>query len=165
MSETATVLVEKVDEKSGQTNGRDWTKYAIKDANGEWYSRLNDSIPKSYEGQRVVIEYEMNGKYKNIVSVAPVNGDSALPRAEKADGSPDWDLKGLHMTRCALWGRFFQGDACQSLIAIHMKDSQGEAGVAKLAHYLLAVGRELVRGAEEDIYHREPAQKDDGVPF
>ena len=164
MSETATVLVEKVDEKSGQTNGRDWTKYAIKDANGEWYSRLNDSIPKDYEGKRVVIEYEMNGKYKNIVSVKPEQDNGALPSSQTASGEADWDIIGLRKTRCHLWGAFLSGDACQSLIALSLKDKP-DRKPSEVAAYLSSVGRKLVLSAEVDIYHRSPAQAEEDIPF
>ena len=164
MSETTEVLVESVTSKSGEKNGRSWTKYAIKDGNGNWYSTFDGTlIPDNIEGQRATIEYEVDGKFKNLLSVTVGNG-TGLPSSQKPDGEADWDIIGLRKTRCHLWGEFFAGDACQSLIALFVKDKP-DIKPSELAHNLLAVGRDLVRGAEVDVYHREPAEKGDDVPF
>ena len=163
MSETATILCEDISEKSGEKNGRTWTKYSLKDGNGNWYGTFEAGVISSdYKGKRLNIEFEQDGKFKNLLSASPVEESPIASRTE--DGEADWDLIGLRKTRCHLWGAFLQGDAMQSLIAVILKDKPDAKG-ADIAHSLLAFGRNLVRGAETDIYHREPAQKDEDVPF
>ena len=165
MSETATILVEDKSEKPGTSaKGNAWTKHAIRDANGEWYSTFDGSvIPSDIKGKRAVITYEVDGKFKNLLSLE-VEKESPLPSSQKPDGDADWDIIGLRKTRCHLWGAFMAGDAMQSLIAMQLRD-KSDIKQSELVHNLLAAGRDLVRGAEIDIYHRDPAAAQEDVPF
>ena len=86
MPET-TAVIEGVETKSGDTNGRAWTKYAVM-AGGQFYSTFERAaVEPAYqlEGKPAVIEFTESGKFKNLVSVkAAENGAVA---AKPGDGS------------------------------------------------------------------------------
>ncbi len=89
MSETATVLVDSIDEKNGVSDkGRAWTKFALKDANGEFYSTFDGSViapARNLIGQRVEIDYEVSGKFKNLTAIREIAQPAEDPKF--GDGS------------------------------------------------------------------------------
>lgn len=165
MAETATVLIEELSERHGEKNGRPWTKWSLKDANGTFYGTFSESViepARELTGKKALIEFEVDGKFRNLVSVAPLTEDSPLPRAERADGSPDWDVKGLHMSRNALWKAYI-GSPLIARIAANC----AEKGIseAETVNTLSRVGKALVVTAEVDQYHRPPAGPEEDIPF
>lgn len=80
MSQTATVLVDDVSAKQGETNGKAWTRYALKDGNGDWYSTFEKDVVKSeMKGQRVEIEWEKNGNFNNLLRATPTEESHTPP--------------------------------------------------------------------------------------
>lgn len=72
MSQVSTVLVEDVVEKEGATNGKAWKRYGLKDGNGDWYSTFESGvITPGLKGQRVEVEWEANGNFKNLLRATP----------------------------------------------------------------------------------------------
>jgi len=89
MPET-TAVIEGVETKSGDTNGRAWTKYAVM-AGGQFYSTFEKSLVEpayQLEGKPAVIEFTESGKFKNLVSVKAAENGAVVSEAPKAgDGS------------------------------------------------------------------------------
>lgn len=68
MSQVTTVLVEDVSEKQGETNGKPWTRYVIKDGNGDFYSTFEAGVAvDELKGKRVEIEWEQHGSFRNLL--------------------------------------------------------------------------------------------------
>jgi hypothetical protein len=166
------ILVEKITAKEGATDGRPWTRFAIKDAVGEWYSTFDGTIIADLkEGQKARIRYEskpLNGRVvKNLLAAEPVEEASGLPdtyRAERPTGEPDWDKKGLHMTRCALWNHFLSGHLASSIYMNLMLEQKQDPNTPRRdpMEHVLITGTRLVVHAERDVFER-PAG-DDGIP-
>lgn len=163
---TATVVVESVDEKAGETNNKKWTKFSLKDANGEYYSTFDSAViapARDLVGKRAEIDYEVSGKFKNLSAVreivdSPINGRAP-------DGSADWDVIGLRKTRCVLWEEII-GVAMQAGISAWTKAAQGEYDSAQLAGFVARFGKTLRIIAEADIYLSDPVEDpDDWIPF
>jgi hypothetical protein len=163
---TATVLVESVDEKAGETNGKAWTKFSLKDANGEFYSTFDRAVGVEAQrliGKRAEIEFEVNGKWKNLGGVKPVEESAISSRTEQGDA--DWDLIGLRKTRCVLWEAVLPV-AMQAGISAWTKAAQGEYDSAQLAGFVVRFGRTLRMIAEEDIFLAPPVEEPDSwIPF
>lgn len=80
MSQVSTVLVEDYREKSGTTNGKPWTNHSIRDANGDWYGTFEAGVVKpEMKGQRVEIEWEPDGNFKNLLRATPVEETAETP--------------------------------------------------------------------------------------
>lgn len=165
MPETTTITISAIEEKAGSTDGRAWTKYALKDSNGTYYSTFDSAVvqpARELVGQRALIEYEVSGKYKNLSAVRPAeNGSVPDTYSHKSpDGDPDWDKIALGKTRCALWNHFLSGQLAASLYAKAV--SANAEGIDPM-DYVIRTGTRLVVHAEKDVFEREPG--DDGVPF
>jgi hypothetical protein len=155
------ILVEKIIEKEGATDGRAWTRYGVKDGNGEWYSTFEQSVVAGLkEGEKARIQYEskqVNGRVvKNLLAAEPFEESSISSRTD--EGDPDWDLIGLRKTRCALWADYLAGQLAASLY-VKAAGTQGRDPI----DYLVTTGVRLVVAAERDIFNRDPG--DDGIPF
>lgn len=158
MSETRTVLIDEIGQKDGTSmTGKAWTRRWIKDANGDIYSTFQDMLGGLEKGQKVDIEFELDGKFKNLKSVKHHDNGSAVPEtysAQRPDGETDWDIIGLRKTRCLLWAEFLNSQLAASVFV----KSDGD-GLAKVTR----TGTLLVAAAERDIFERQPG--DDGIPF
>lgn len=77
----ANVVVGSVSSTAGTgSNGKPYTRYVLKDSNGATYSTFKEDHVKALKpGSKVGIEYEQNGKYKNLsfVSSIPFEDDDA----------------------------------------------------------------------------------------
>jgi hypothetical protein len=164
VSEKRTVVVQEIMQKSGEKDGKPWTRYAIKDANGDIYSTFKaESIApvRDATGQKVDIEFTVNGQYKNLVSAAIHSNGSAVPEtysAQKADGDTDWDIIGLRKTRCLLWAEYLGGSLASGIYHKVSEGGQGNPGDA-----VIRAGITLVAAAEKDVFERAPG--DPGFPF
>ncbi len=80
MSETATLLIADIAEpKTGTGKKGPWTRYALKDGNGDYYSTFQKSaFDPAYElkGKKAKVTYEVDGDFKNIVSIEPAEEES-----------------------------------------------------------------------------------------
>ena len=152
MSEQRTVVLSALESKSGTSNGRDWTKYSFKDANGDVYSTFDKAVLAVAEGklgQRFTVTFETNDKgYKNLTAVEEASGTGG------GEG-PNWDEIGLRKTRCALWAAFLSGEAMAEIIR--------RGGDTPTTDMLIRIGTRLVAAAENDIFER--VHLDDGIPF
>jgi hypothetical protein len=166
VSETLTVLVKEVKKKSGEKNGKPWTVRMLIDGNDELVgSAFGDLLAGVEADRKYDVEREKDGKYWNVVSIKPHEDEGPRPfDAKTANDEPDWDKKGLHMTRCALWRGFFSGDGIPALMAWWTRENS-DKGEAELLNFLRRVGVHLVTAAEFDTYNREPATEDDLLPF
>ena len=161
------VTIEKIGSSTGQNDGRTWTRWTLKDANGNWYSTFQEEVIapiRGHEGQRAEIVYESvpkNGRIlRNLVS-AKLADQATLDSTQATyapaspaptNGQPDWDLIGLRKTRCALWAGTLTGVA-GNMLALN----KGDVGA------FLRQAVTMVAAAEKDIFER-PAG-DDGIPF
>jgi hypothetical protein len=113
MTESRTVVVQEFMEKSGDKDGKPWTRFAIKDANGDIYSTFKKEIiqpVRELTGQKVDITYTINGKYKNLETAQPHQGNGVPETySSSRDGEADWDIIGLRKTRCLLWAEYLNG--------------------------------------------------------
>ena len=71
------IVLTKLTKKTGQSNGHPWTRYSIKDENGEWYSTFNLRLVSGLErGQKARIQYEskpVNGRVvKTLTAIETV---------------------------------------------------------------------------------------------
>lgn len=154
MSDTlsTTITVEKAAWKEGATNGKAWKRWSVKDQDGTFYSTFDAAlgdIAVGAQGRRAAITYTRDGDFNNLLTLIPDPNSEALDaigfvRAQTQTGAPDWDMIGLHKTRCALWAA-----------AIGSSREWTNAGEI----------REWVIAAEVDIFHRQPAEETSDLPF
>lgn len=165
MSQTATIVVEDISEKSGTNkNGKAYTKWALKDGNGDWYSTFERGVVlDSMKGQKVDIEWEPNGNFKNLLK-ASTHEDSPIA-ARQDDGSADWDLIGLRKTRCALWVSALSSPATAAAVERWLSIQSTDVGTADILRFVEGFGKKLVLAAEMDIFQREPAMPEEDIPF
>ena len=112
VSQTSTVIVEDVSEKSGVSSktNKPWKKWALKDGNGDWYGTFEAGVVTSeMKGKKYDIEWEPDGNFKNLLRATPHEESPIASRTET--GEADWDLIGLRKTRCALWAALPDGGA------------------------------------------------------
>jgi len=160
MAQTAVVTIQAVEPKDGisQKTGKPWRKFIVHTTLGD-YSTFDAGLANiafQAVGKSAEVTFDVTNFGNDLKSLvvgdntfanqaephtAPASTDTQTPRGDK----PDWELIGLHKTRCALW--------CAYLSA------NGEKSVE--------VGRRLVIAAEADIFRRgdSPAHPDDDVPF
>lgn len=163
--EHTTVVIDKVlGPKEGETNGKPWTKWTVKDGNGAFYSTFDGGKlgpnPLDWAGKRAEIVWKASGnegQFKDLLSIKQIEESPIAAVAE--DGTANWDLIGLRKTRCLLWAHYL-GSVGQALPFASLAGLDGAAldGIYK-------AGVRLVRSAERDIYHREPASDTEDVPF
>ncbi|MEZ5421017.1 MAG: hypothetical protein R2708_27260 [Vicinamibacterales bacterium] len=78
------VRIVKVDSKSGEKNGRKWTRFLITDSQGVEHSTFDAAIKEAAEKARatqswVEVIVEQDGAYKNLVEIAPAGQSPRLP--------------------------------------------------------------------------------------
>lgn len=158
------ILVEKIIEKEGATDGRAWTRYGVKDGNGEWYSTFEQSVVAGLkEGEKARIQYEskqVNGRIVKNLLAAELS-EPSLPESyshQTPDGEADWDKVAIGKTRCALWMHYLAG---QLAAGIYVKASNAEGVDPREA--VIRAGIAFVVAAEKDTFERPPG--DDGIPF
>jgi hypothetical protein len=157
-NQTTTITVVDVVTREGAKDGRAWKKWGVKDEQGAFYSTFVPALGEKAVGLiggQAVIEWKPSGDFKDLVSIEPVPG--SLIDSRGPDGSADWDLIGLHKTRCALWAAFIESMLASNVFS--GIDSQ-KPRVFELAQ----VGRQLVDAAVEHVYSDPPTTTDD-VPF
>jgi hypothetical protein len=168
---TATITVESIDTKEGVSDktGKPWTKYALK-AGDDYYSTFQRQVIEPAlggEGKTFEIDYEVDGKFKNLKAVRPHagGGSSELTSDFRAtnNGTTDWDKKTLWINRIALWKSYLEGDTPRAVIAA--KNFGENPTPQQIADAVYRGGKELVKLAESDIYHRAPSQQDEDIPF
>lgn len=155
---SGTITITAVERKEGvsQKTGKPWTKFLIH-GDGSEYGTFDAALAN--------VAFASVGKRANITwTPGTVEGrndlqslivdESSVPVVSPVsdrtpDGGADWDLIGLRKTRCALWAALFNG---QTLAGMPL-DSAITHGIA------------LVRAAELDVFHRQPAQAEDDIPF
>jgi hypothetical protein len=164
-----TVTVESIDTKEGVgKTGKPYTKWAIK-AGGDYYSTFQHNViapAMGGEGKTFEIDYEVDGNFKNLKAVRSLTGQAAAQVAvsnTKPNGETDWDLIGLRKTRCALWAAYIDGDVPRAVIAT--QDFGEKPTPAALANAVYRGGVELIRLAERDIFHRDPAEAEEDINF
>lgn len=170
MSETTVVTVSEIVEKAGETNGKPWTRYAIKDGNGIFYSTFNADViapARDRKGQQVEITFEQKDKFKNLEAVKIP--DAASPIAARTeDGAADWDLIGLRKTRCLLWAHYLGNPETLKLVmnmaSVTHHDAE-QMTPSRAALELYKFGSLLVERAEADIYQRKPPEDGSEIPF
>jgi hypothetical protein len=165
MSTVSTITVEATTEKSGvsQKTGKPWKKYALKDANGEWYGTFeNGVVHDAMKGQKYEIEWEQDGNFKNLLRATPTSDSPVSSRLET--GEADWDLIGLRKTRCALWAALLP-DALTLAYTQWAAVQSDPPGTLDIKNFVTRFCRELVISAEIDIFSRDPALPDEDVPF
>jgi hypothetical protein len=167
---TATITVESIDTKEGVSDktGKPWTKYALK-AGDDYYSTFQRQVIEPAlggEGKTFEIDYEVDGKFKNLKAVRPASGQAVAQAAVanvKPNGETDWDLIGLRKTRCALWAAYLDGRVPASVISTQTwKETPLPSALADVVY---RAGVEVVRKAERDIFHRDPATADEDIDF
>ncbi len=151
---TVTVMVEDYVVREGAKDGKPWKKVGLKDANGEFYSTFDAGLGQrviDLKGQRAEIVWKpsKNPSFKDLVSAKAVEDSPIAARAE--DGTADWDLIGLRKTRCLLWAHFLSS-------AFAANNAENPIALAQLGVLMVSL-------AEHDIYHRDPAQPGDDIPF
>jgi len=105
----------------------------------------------------------VNGKWKNLAAVKPVEESPISNRSE--NGEADWDLIGLRKTRCVLWESVLPV-AMQAGISAWTKAADGKYDSAQLAGFTQRFGRTLRMIAEADIYLADPVEDDAAwIPF
>lgn len=154
-------------EGTSKKTGNPFVKFVVHSDGGEFSTFDAALADKAFRapGARATIEYETS-KFGNdlkglvVDPASPVQAQTVAPTPQAApaapaprpNGDPDWDLIGLRKTRCALWAGLFAGGTL--------------AGMPETA--ALVMGVALVRGAEADIFNRDPAEAPgdfDAVPF
>ena len=137
-------------DKTGEKNGKTWTRYFVQSGNdkyktfdGALFNAANAAV-----GHDAHVVYEQGQYGFDLKFLEVVQGSTytepvqAAPPAKTADGDTDWDLIGLRKTRCALWVAVLSNNT------LHVNDA-----------------RQLVIAAEQDIFTRPPAQVEDEIPF
>lgn len=71
------IIVVKLTEKHGKTNGKTWVRYGVKDETGAWYSTFSKSLVACLrEGEKARIRYiskPLGGRVlRNLVAAEPV---------------------------------------------------------------------------------------------
>jgi hypothetical protein len=165
---TITVTVNEIMQKEGSGAKGPWTRYAIK-AGDEVYSTFQRQVIEPAlggEGKTFEIDYEVDGKFKNLKAVRPASGQAVAQAAVanvKPNGETDWDLIGLRKTRCALWAAYLDGRVPASVISTQTwKETPLPSALADVVY---RAGVEVVRKAERDIFHRDPATADEDIDF
>jgi hypothetical protein len=129
MSQVSTVQVEDISEKSGvNQKGNAWTRWALKDGNGDWYSTFEKGVVhEGLKGQRVEVEWEQNGDYRNLLRATVQAAKPELGTGEyiKAKEPPSTQ-RGIHAS-VAL------GHAVAWCSVTEGKDVLSEHGVVKVA--------------------------------
>ena len=147
-------------EGTSRKTGKPYTKYVVHDEKtGAEYSTFDATIGQrafEHTGRRGRLDFKVTQFGNDIESLevlepSPPGADPEPVSAQLSDGSPDWDLIGLHKTRCALWCAFFAT----------LQPSTATA----YPEEIFRVGRRLVELAESDIFHRDPAGPDEAIPF
>jgi hypothetical protein len=166
---TTTVTVNEIMQKEGSGAKGPWTRYAIK-AGDEVYSTFQRQVIEPAlggEGKTFEIDYEVDGKFKNLKAVRPHagGGSSELTSDFRAtnNGTTDWDKKTLWINRIALWKSYLEGDTPRAVIAA--KNFGENPTPQQIADAVYRGGREIVMLAERDVYHRAPSDQDSDVPF
>jgi len=165
MSQVTTIVVEATTEKSGvsQKTGKPWTKWALKDGNENWYGTFERGVVHDgLKGQKVDIEWEQNGDFRNLLRATPHEDSPIASRTET--GEADWALIGLRKTRCALWAALLP-DALALAYSQWRSVQSEEPGRLDIQNFMTTTCRELIISAEVDIFQREPAAADEDVPF
>jgi hypothetical protein len=155
---SATITVASIERKEGvaATTGKPWTMYRVIAQEGGKYATFDSGLGQqagAAVGRRANITYETTEKGDNLKSL--VIDESAPPVVQpvqstaKPNGEVNWDLVGLHKTRCALWAALFSGNTLAG-----MPESQA-----------ITTGIGLVRGAEGDIFNRPAAGAEEDIPF
>jgi hypothetical protein len=163
VSETATIVIAELEEKPGEKNGRKFTKHAIKDANGTWYSTFDGAVfapARDLVGKRAEIDYEVSGQFKNLSAVrAAESQNGGGPSEEK------WEEIGLRKTRCVIWEQLV-GVAMQAGISEFNRRTEGKFDSGQLGGFVQRWGSTLRQIAEADIYLADPVEsRDDWIPF
>jgi len=165
MSQVTTIVVEATTEKSGvsQKTGKPWTKWALKDPEGNWYGTFERGVVHDGLKDRAVeIEWEQRGDFRDLLRATPAGPPA--PSSQLPSGEADWDLIGLRKTRCALWVALLP-DALALAYSQWRGVQSEEPGRLDIQNFMTATCRELVISAEVDIFQREPATADEDVPF
>lgn len=156
MNIQATISAVEKKKEGTSKNGRAWTLWHVHTAEGSTYSTFDSGLAMvafNSVGKSATIDFKQTEKGLDLVSLDIPEGQAEPQpepvRAATETGAPDWDLIGLHKTRCALW---------QAVIG-----ALGKGDIS--AQQLVAFGREIVVGAEEDIFHRAPAHREESIPF
>jgi hypothetical protein len=143
----ADIVIGAVEEKSGtSSSGRAWKLFKIAGA-GTSFSTFDanlGSTARANQGRTAHITYKTTEKGNDLVTLVVDESSQApveLVRDRNENGAADWDMIGLRKTRCALW---------VAAIGAGM-----DSPTARL----------MVIDAEIDIFHRQPAEALDGVPF
>lgn len=79
------VRITKVDEKSGETKGRKWTRFLIVDSRGEEHSTFDRALAEAAQRFRdektwVEITEERDGDYKNLLEIVRAGQQPKLPQ-------------------------------------------------------------------------------------
>ena len=161
-----TAVIDSVTSKEGTNrNGKPYTKWAIKSGD-DWYSTFTRSVIEpayALEGKPAVIEYEVDGNFKNLKSVKAADGEAATQAViqnKTANGDTDWDLIGLRKTRCALWAAYLGGDAPKAVISTVANATPQAINLA-----VYKAGVDLLTKVERDIFYRADQGDDADIPF
>ena len=166
MSRVDVVLVEDVTRKTGEKNGRAWTRYSVKDSDGNWYSTFEGGVVNSsMKGQTVELEWEQNGDFRNLLRASGPGAGSEPTSTIAETEKPDWDLIGLRKTRCALWVAVLESPLLAAYVNRWIEVQSGDVGNADIQHVAEQFARRIVLAAEVDIFHREPAGAEEDIPF
>lgn len=88
MTQLSTIHVEDISEKSGERNGKAWTRWALKDTDGNWYSTFERGVVvPAMKGQAYQIEWEANGDFKNLLRATPSDDGAVEPKPEPGTGN------------------------------------------------------------------------------
>lgn len=152
---SADIVIESVEPKEGVSakTGKPWKLFRVNSTAGAAFSTFDGTMGSAAfgaVGRRAHITYKTGERGNDLVTLTV--DDSSEPtvepvRAQTPAGNPDWDMIGLHKTRCALWAAILP-----AVIPLGTGDT-------------IAVARELVIAAEVDIFHRQPAEETSDIPF
>lgn len=150
------IVITSVEPKQGRSaSGRDWRMWVVHADGGGRFSTFDAKLGQAaFEnvGRAVNISWQAKEKGNDLTGIEPADASQPIPepmRAHTPEGRPDWDVIGLHKTRCALWAAFLSGQLAASLAP---EDR-------------VPIGRALVLAAEADIYHRDPADELADIQF
>ncbi len=93
--DTVTGVPTEYDAKTGKGAKGEWTKYSVK-CQGRYYSTFSDSdaevLRLAADKTEVTIQYEVKGKYRNIVSVWYASAEEGIEDADDAPPISDEDI-------------------------------------------------------------------------